>query len=190
MGVHYDQETFYKLPDWEKLKLKRSKPKYRNYRMMTLDQESLRREVLYGICSHFGMVPVEDLDEDAFSTMKQFWPTKAEYFLTPKILDYLSVEEICKFGYCSYCIHYEGYFRSEKIKDNVIPFKGVCGNDNEKDIVPCTSRCSHWELGTFHVQLMYVLIEKRLNNFHNYNFDEYIKDLGDFNFWSYFFHIK
>lgn len=189
MISHYNQEDFYKLPDWEKLKLKQSRSKYRGYRMMTQDQESIRRETIYEICAHFGMTSVVDLYEDAFSTMKHFWPTKIEYFVTPKILDYFSMKSLCKLGYCSFCVHYDGYTKSNKVRNNVIPFKGVCTKDNELDIVPCDSRCCNWELGTFHVQLMYIQIERVLENSSKYNFDEYIRDLENFNFWNYFFHI-
>lgn len=187
MVLHYNQEDFYKLPDWEKLKLKRSKSKYRGYRMMTRDQETNRKEAIFSICSHFGMTSVEELDDEAFSVMENYWPTKIEYFLTPRILDYMSVDSICKFGFCSYCSHFDGY--TSRIKTNVIPFTGVCTKDGN-DITPHTSRCCNWELGTFHVQIMFVRIEKLLKNCSNYNMDEYIKDLENFNFWNYFFCIN
>jgi hypothetical protein len=190
MVSHYSQEDFYKLPDWEKLKLKRSRSKYRGYRMMTQDQESNRKEVIYDICAHFGMTTVENLEEDAFVTMENFWPTKIEFFVTPKTLDYFPAQFLCKYGYCSYCIHYEGYAKNNKLKSNIIPFKGICTKDGNKDIVPHDARCYSWELGTFHIQLMYVMIEKVLDNNSNYNFDEFIADLENFNFWNYFFYIK
>jgi hypothetical protein len=186
MVHHYNQEDFYKLPDWEKLKLKRSRSKYRGYRMMTQDQETIRREAIYDICAHFGMTTVGQLDEDAFFTMKNLWPIKIEYFVTPKTLEYFSVKTLCQFGYCSFCVHYEGYTKSDKLRTNIVPFKGICIKD-EHDIVPHDARCCNWELGTFHVQLMYIQIERVLDNCQNYNFNEYIKDLEDFNFWNYFF---
>jgi hypothetical protein len=188
MMLHYNQEDFYKLPDWKKIKLKRSKSKYRGYRIMTRDQENHRRDVILSICAHFGMVTVEELDEEVFAVMENYWPTKIEYFLTPKMLDYLNVDSICEFGYCSHCIHYTGY-TNHKIRTNVIPYTGVCTKDS-KAITPYNSRCCNWELGTFHIQIMFVRIEKLLENCNSYNMDEYTKDLENFNFWNYFFSIK
>jgi hypothetical protein len=189
MVLHYSQEDFYKLPDWEKLRLKRSRSKYRGYRIMTKDQEVSRKESIFSICAHFGMTTIEELEDEAFSVMEDHWPTKIEYFLTPKILDYLSISTICNFGYCSYCINYEGYTRN-KLKTNIIPFTGICTKDGEEGITPHNSRCCNWELGTLHVQIMFVKIEKILENCKSYNMDEYIKDLENFNFWNYFFSIN
>ena len=205
-----DEKDFLNLPDWKKVHLKISYSKFVNYRLMTEEQEQERKQKIFTISAHYGQVDLYDLQNDPNLTLDNSWPKNIEKYVTPRLLDLFDTEWFCKFGFCYFCNHFDGYnknhykyFFAKKPKVKTIPFSGKCRhifnrdqkvdwlNKNHQFVDP--KYCCHlWEPMDLYFQIIQIEIADKLSEFDEnldfyYDIEDYAFDLHNVNIWNYFF---
>ena len=191
-------QDFLILPDWIKVQLKINEKRYSSYPFMTDEEEQNRKEKIYKIASHFSKIPFNDLINNPTYTLDDTWPYILEKFITPKLLDLVSVNFWCKFGHCFFCAHWKGYkniyfklILKNKFK-KIIPFSGNCRIQKRKDkrrvLISSSGDCCNVWLPDRLYQTLYIAdIEKFLKKNNTYNYEDYVYDLHNINIWDYFF---
>jgi len=202
-----DEKQFLDLPDWKKVHLKISYSKFVNYRMMTEDQEHLRKQKIFAIAAHYGKLNFEELQNNPNITLDNSWPKNIEKYITPKLLDLFDVAWFCKFGKCFCCNYFSGYTNlhykllNAKIpKSKIHVFSGKCRHilnrdqpkikwmGNQPQFVDPNFCCHLWEPMGLYFQMIQIEISKKLDDPSlNYDIEEYAFDLHNVNIWNYFF---
>jgi hypothetical protein len=191
-------QDFLILPDWIKVQLKMSEKSYSAYPFMTDEEEQNRKEKIYLIASHFSQISFEELTENPKYTLDDTWPYILEKFITPKLLGLLPIDFWSRFGFCFFCINWNGYKKmhykilSKNKYKKIIPFSGKCkirkSNDKRKILITNSFNCcNRWIPEKLFQQIFSIDIENFLKKNNFYNFEDYIYDLHNVNIWDYFF---
>lgn len=181
-------DTFLRLPDWKKVELKIKDWKYRNYPLMTQEQENTRINKIFQIILLFNKDL--NLQNQEQVNLRGYWPVFLESIITPRLLDLLPLELfINDFSNCVHCRSFIGFNKNHiKMKQpKVIPLKGFCDNDMKQKHINPRNSCNLWIPANLIMQIIHKRIEDFLINCEEYSFEEYKEDLINICFWDYFF---
>lgn len=195
--IQIDVKQFLDLPDWKKIELKMTQSKFNSYPIQTEQQELHRRIGIFSICAHFAMQDFNVfMNTISQTTLDGLWPMAMELFITPRILDFISIDFFEKFGICYYCEDFQGYnkidYRVRK-KAKVRSIYGKCKQASEitenrslMRVLP-EQRCVSWNP----LRLIEQIIDQKIKNLLEqkssmYYYDDYKKDIKTIDLWDYF----
>lgn len=202
-----DEKQFLNLPDWKKVHLKISYSKFINYRLMTEDQEYIRKRRIFSIAAHFGKIDIDELQNNPNVTLDNSWPKNLEKVITPKLLDLFDTQWFCKFGKCFCCSYFHGFtnqhfklLNAKKPKHKIHVFSGKCRHvlnrshretghmGKQPQFVDPNFCCHLWEPMDLYFQIIQMEIYQKFDEpGHNYRVVDYAYDLHNVNLWNYFF---